>query len=56
MIKTAIKVISHWYFASEFALCVSALTLQISQHNCAGPFMEPVDVVGLGLHDYFKVP
>ncbi|KAE9453022.1 hypothetical protein C3L33_15091, partial [Rhododendron williamsianum] len=28
---------------------------QISQHNCAGPFMEPVDVVGLGLHDYFKV-
>ncbi|XP_057478221.1 transcription factor GTE6-like isoform X1 [Actinidia eriantha] len=28
---------------------------QITQHKWAGPFMQPVDVVGLGLHDYFEV-
>lgn len=28
---------------------------QITQHKWAGPFMQPVDVVGLGLHDYYKV-
>ncbi|KAA8539306.1 hypothetical protein F0562_025998 [Nyssa sinensis] len=28
---------------------------QITQHKWAGPFMEPVDVVGLGLHDYYEV-
>ncbi|KAL6971263.1 hypothetical protein U1Q18_030943 [Sarracenia purpurea var. burkii] len=28
---------------------------QITQHKWAGPFMQPVDVVGLGLHDYFQV-
>nr|GMD77277.1 transcription factor GTE1-like [Ipomoea batatas] len=28
---------------------------QITQHKWAGPFMQPVDVEGLGLHDYFQV-
>ncbi|KZV34009.1 hypothetical protein F511_02782, partial [Dorcoceras hygrometricum] len=28
---------------------------QITQHKWAGPFMQPVDVVGLGLHDYYQV-
>ncbi|KAF3450117.1 hypothetical protein FNV43_RR06197 [Rhamnella rubrinervis] len=28
---------------------------QITQHKWAWPFMEPVDVKGLGLHDYYKV-
>ncbi|XP_051114291.1 transcription factor GTE6-like [Andrographis paniculata] len=28
---------------------------QMTQHKWAGPFMQPVDVVGLGLHDYYEV-
>ncbi|XP_050222995.1 transcription factor GTE1-like [Mercurialis annua] len=28
---------------------------QITQHKWAWPFMQPVDVVGLGLNDYYKV-
>ncbi|CAE6075964.1 unnamed protein product [Arabidopsis arenosa] len=28
---------------------------QITQHKCAWPFMHPVNVEGLGLHDYFEV-
>ncbi|XP_031741532.1 transcription factor GTE1 isoform X2 [Cucumis sativus] len=28
---------------------------QISQHKWAWPFMQPVDVEGLGLHDYYEV-
>ncbi|KAG7638517.1 Bromodomain-like superfamily [Arabidopsis thaliana x Arabidopsis arenosa] len=28
---------------------------QIAQHKWAWPFLEPVDVKGLGLHDYYKV-
>ncbi|XP_022939038.1 transcription factor GTE6-like [Cucurbita moschata] len=28
---------------------------QISQHKWAWPFMKPVDVEGLGLHDYYEV-
>ncbi|KAF5950684.1 hypothetical protein HYC85_012677 [Camellia sinensis] len=28
---------------------------KITQHKWAGPFMQPVDVVGLGLHDYHEV-
>ncbi|PIN15891.1 hypothetical protein CDL12_11465 [Handroanthus impetiginosus] len=27
----------------------------ITRHKWAGPFMQPVDVVGLGLHDYYEV-
>jgi len=28
---------------------------QITQHKWAWPFLEPVDVEGLGLHDYYEV-
>ncbi|CAI9091088.1 OLC1v1026015C2 [Oldenlandia corymbosa var. corymbosa] len=28
---------------------------QITQHKCAWPFMQPVDVEGLGLDDYYEV-
>lgn len=28
---------------------------QLSQHNWAWPFMEPVDVEGLGLYDYYQI-
>ncbi|XP_010426840.1 PREDICTED: transcription factor GTE6 [Camelina sativa] len=28
---------------------------QITQHKCAWPFMQPVNVEGLGLHDYFEI-
>lgn len=31
------------------------LLVQISQHKWAWPFMKPVDVKGLGLHDYHEV-
>lgn len=30
-------------------------TYQITQHKWAWPFMKPVDVEGLGLHDYYEV-
>lgn len=33
----------------------STILRQITQHKWAGPFMQPVDVVGLGLHDYYEV-
>ncbi|XP_058092357.1 transcription factor GTE1-like isoform X3 [Magnolia sinica] len=32
----------------------STILRQITQHKWAGPFMQPVDVEGLGLHDYYK--
>ncbi|KAL1199860.1 Transcription factor GTE6 [Cardamine amara subsp. amara] len=28
---------------------------QITQHKCAWPFMHPVNVEGLGLHDYYEI-
>ncbi|XP_047333453.1 transcription factor GTE1-like [Impatiens glandulifera] len=28
---------------------------QVTQHKWAIPFMKPVDVVGLGLHDYYEI-
>lgn len=28
---------------------------QITQHKCAWPFLHPVNVEGLGLHDYYEV-
>ncbi|TKY58508.1 Transcription factor GTE1 [Spatholobus suberectus] len=31
------------------------LRQQITQHKWAWPFMDPVDVEGLGLHDYYEV-
>ncbi|XP_057981371.1 transcription factor GTE1 [Malania oleifera] len=33
----------------------AAILHQITQHKWAGPFMQPVDVEGLGLHDYYEV-
>ncbi|KAJ7556744.1 hypothetical protein O6H91_05G096300 [Diphasiastrum complanatum] len=33
----------------------STILRQITQHKWAWPFMRPVDVVALGLHDYFDV-
>ncbi|XP_068639199.1 transcription factor GTE6-like [Aristolochia californica] len=33
----------------------STLLRQITQHKWAWPFMQPVDVEGLGLHDYYEV-
>ncbi|XP_047341737.1 transcription factor GTE1-like [Impatiens glandulifera] len=36
----------------QFNTIISQVT---SQHKWAIPFMKPVDVVGLGLHDYYKV-
>ncbi|KAJ4965512.1 hypothetical protein NE237_017361 [Protea cynaroides] len=33
----------------------STILRQITQHKWAGPFLEPVDVEGLGLHDYYEV-
>ncbi|KAK7360780.1 hypothetical protein VNO77_02793 [Canavalia gladiata] len=33
----------------------STILRQITQHKWAWPFMEPVDVEGLGLHDYYEV-
>ncbi|GAV80099.1 Bromodomain domain-containing protein [Cephalotus follicularis] len=32
-----------------------AIFRQIIQHKWAWPFMQPVDVEGLGLHDYFEI-
>ncbi|XP_059650836.1 transcription factor GTE1-like isoform X2 [Cornus florida] len=34
---------------------IGGILRQITQHKWAGPFMKPVDVVGLGLHDYYQV-
>eukprot|EP00262_Sarcandra_glabra_P011457 TRINITY_DN2747_c0_g1_i1.p1 TRINITY_DN2747_c0_g1~~TRINITY_DN2747_c0_g1_i1.p1 ORF type:complete len:380 (+),score=103.08 TRINITY_DN2747_c0_g1_i1:172-1311(+) len=33
----------------------STILRQITQHKWAWPFMQPVDVEGLGLHDYYEV-
>ncbi|KAI4385730.1 hypothetical protein MLD38_003725 [Melastoma candidum] len=32
-----------------------AILCQLTQHKWAGPFMQPVDARGLGLHDYHQV-
>jgi len=34
---------------------ISFCCVQITQHKWAWPFMQPVDVKGLGLHDYYEV-
>ncbi|EXB80110.1 Transcription factor GTE1 [Morus notabilis] len=36
-------------------LCFSCLDLRVTRHKFAWPFMQPVDVEGLGLDDYFEV-
>ncbi|KAK7412957.1 hypothetical protein VNO78_04746 [Psophocarpus tetragonolobus] len=33
----------------------STILNQITQHKWAGPFLDPVDVKGLGLHDYYEI-
>ena len=33
----------------------SSTVVAITGHKWSGPFMQPVDVVGLGLHDYYEV-
>lgn len=33
----------------------STILRQITQHKWAWPFLEPVDVEGLGLHDYYEI-
>ncbi|RZB98937.1 Transcription factor GTE1 isoform B [Glycine soja] len=33
----------------------STILRQITQHKWAWPFMDPVDVEGLGLHDYYEI-
>ncbi|KAH9747049.1 hypothetical protein KPL70_004592 [Citrus sinensis] len=38
-----------------WSLFFSFLTTYITQHKWAWPFMHPVDVEGLGLHDYYEV-
>ncbi|RWR85082.1 transcription factor GTE6 isoform X4 [Cinnamomum micranthum f. kanehirae] len=39
----------------ELMRLFSTILRQITQHKWAWPFMEPVDVEGLGLHDYYEV-
>ncbi|XP_019070990.1 transcription factor GTE6-like isoform X1 [Solanum lycopersicum] len=39
----------------QFGTILRQCICQITQHKWAEPFMEPVDVKGLGLHDYFEV-
>ncbi|CAM8968037.1 unnamed protein product [Rhodiola kirilowii] len=34
---------------------ISTILRQMSQHKWAWPFLQPVDVEGLGLHDYYQV-
>lgn len=42
-----------WYLI--LIVCFCSLLCQITQHKWAWPFMQPVDVEGLGLHDYYEV-
>lgn len=42
----------HW---SENDVFLRLLCLQIMQHKWSWPFLDPVDVEGLGLTDYFEV-
>ncbi|XP_060179106.1 transcription factor GTE1-like isoform X3 [Lycium barbarum] len=39
----------------QFGTIIRQSICQITQHKWAEPFMEPVDVKGLGLHDYYEV-
>ncbi|XP_058103826.1 transcription factor GTE6-like [Magnolia sinica] len=39
----------------ELMRLFSTILRQITQHKWAWPFMQPVDVEGLGLHDYYEV-
>jgi len=39
----------------KISIMIHFEVLQITQHKWAWPFMDPVDVEGLGLHDYYEV-
>lgn len=39
----------------EFMRQFGTILRQITQHKWAWPFMQPVDVEGLGLHDYYEI-
>ncbi|KAH1188295.1 Transcription factor GTE1 [Glycine max] len=39
----------------QFSTILRQAILQITQHKWAWPFMDPVDVEGLGLHDYYEI-
>jgi len=39
----------------ENSIMIHFVVLQITQHKWAWPFMDPVDVEGLRLHDYYEV-
>ncbi|KAL9327242.1 hypothetical protein ACSQ67_007887 [Phaseolus vulgaris] len=39
----------------QFSTILRQAILQITQHKWAWPFMDPVDVEGLRLHDYYEV-
>jgi len=40
---------------SEGAKKCLNLIQKLKKHNCVGPFLQPVDVEGLGLYDYYDV-
>jgi len=40
---------------SEGAKKCLNLLQKLKKHNCVGPFLQPVDVEGLGLYDYYDV-
>lgn len=39
----------------ENKIMIHFVVLQITQHKWAWPFLDPVDVEGLRLHDYYEV-
>lgn len=44
-----------WFSRLSVVYFSLLVKLQITQLKWAGPFMDPVDVEGLGLHDYYEV-
>ncbi|KAK7329407.1 hypothetical protein VNO77_23574 [Canavalia gladiata] len=43
------------YKMQEIMRQFSVIFHQLAQHKWAWPFLDPVDVVGLGLHDYYQI-
>lgn len=54
---TPLVAISFFLFAFTFDLIIiwKYPSFQITNHKWAWPFMDPVDVKGLKLHDYYEV-
>lgn len=44
-----------FWIANLISVYSIIILLQITQHKWAWPFMQPVDVEGLGLRDYYEV-